>query len=70
MKITDEQIIKALKAGKTIRLPEFTSNDEFFLSNNGVSITSKGRIFIAGERAVIPLQLDLLSRNDWEIVEK
>lgn len=69
MKITDEQIIKALKAGKTIRLPEFTSNDEFFLSNNGISITSAGRIFVAGEKAVIPLQINLIDRDDWEIAE-
>ena len=69
MKITDEQIIKALKAGKTIRLPEFTSNDEFFLSNNGISITSAGRILVAGEKAVIPLQINLIDRDDWEIVE-
>lgn len=69
MKITDEQIIKALKAGKTIRLPEFTSNDEFFLSNNGISITSAGRILVAGEKAVIPLQINLIDRDDWEIAE-
>lgn len=69
MKITDEKIIKALKDGKRICLPEFTSNDEFFLSSNGVSITSAGRILVAGEKAVIPLQINLIDRDDWEIVE-
>lgn len=69
MKLTDQKIIEALKAGKSIRWPGLTSNDEFFLASNGLSITTKGRIFAAGEGAVLPLQLDFLDRDDWEIVE-
>ena len=69
MKITDQKILVALQNGKRIRQPNFTSNDEFFLSSNGITITSSGRIFVTGkENAPIPMQIDLLASDDWEIV--
>ena len=69
MKITDQKILVALQNGKRIRQPIFTSNDEFFLSSNGITITSSGRIFVTGkENAPIPMQIDLLASDDWEIV--
>lgn len=69
MKITDQKILAALQNGKRIRQPNFTSNDEFFLSSNGFTITSFGRIFVTGkEDAPIPMQIDLLASDDWEIV--
>jgi len=69
MKITDQKILAALQNGKRIRQPNFTSNDEFFLSSNGFTITSSGRIFVTGkENAPIPMQIDLLASDDWEIV--
>lgn len=43
MKLTDQRILVALRQGKRIRLPEFTSNDEFFLAKNRFTITTTGR---------------------------
>lgn len=71
MKITDKEILEALRAGKSIRLPNFTSNDEFFLALNGCTITTRGRQFMTGNlNSPIPMQVDLLESNDWEVVDE
>ena len=69
MKITDEKIIQALKNGKSIALPDFTSMDEFYLSKNKISITTKGKFFRTGlDCYPIPLQINFLESEDWYIV--
>lgn len=71
MKLTDQRILIALRQGKRIRLPGFTSNDEFFLAKNRFTITTTGRQFVTGQQnAPIPMQIDLLASHDWEIVEE
>lgn len=61
MKLTDEKIIEALKAGKKIRRPEWDKEDYYKLRGNHLENMDFADIFY---------DIDELAADDWQIVEE
>lgn len=66
MKITDKEIIKALKAGKAIYSPSCMFGIEGCIKKDGAKVVScfDGKVFD------IHLNLWLLEADDWEVIDE